>query len=74
MLDKLSAEEICDGIGLCGNGSSPIKCLACKAAAEAAIHAAKSNSSIQEIESIIEKARLVTLKWRASPGHVKGLW
>jgi len=56
VLNKLTPEEICDGLGLCGNGSSAIKCLGCKAAAEAAIQAAKSNSSIHEIESIIEKA------------------
>ena len=57
VLNKLTPEEICDGLGLCGNGSSAIKCLGCKAAAEAAIQAAKSNSSIHEIESIIEKVR-----------------
>lgn len=71
VLDKLSAEEICEGIGLCSNSSSGLKCLACKGAAElgklltgtqngetvcTAITAAKSNHSITEIEKIIEKA------------------
>jgi len=56
VLDKLSPTEICDGLGLCSNSSSGLKCLACKGAAELAIQAAKSNSSITEIEKIIEKA------------------
>merc|ERR1712028_111370 len=57
ILDKLTAEEICDDLKLCGNSSSSgIKCLACKGVAELGIAAAKSNSSITAIEKIIEKA------------------
>jgi len=56
VLDKLSATEICDGLGLCSNSSQGFKCLACKGAADLAIATAKSNSSITEIEKIIEKA------------------
>jgi len=56
ILDKLSATQICDGLGLCGNTSSSLKCLACKGVAELGIKAAESNSSIAEIEKIIEQA------------------
>merc|ERR1712028_316567 len=56
ILDKLTAEEICDDLKLCSNSSSGLKCLACKGVAELGIAAAKSNSSIAEIEKIIEKA------------------
>jgi phytepsin len=56
VLKKLSPEEICESIKLCGNGTSALKCAACKGAAELAIAAAKSNSSVAAIEKVMEKA------------------
>jgi phytepsin len=56
VINKLSPQEICQGVGLCGNGTSSLKCLACEGAAELVKKAAESNRSITEIEKLIEKA------------------
>jgi len=55
-IEKVTPEEVCDVVGLCGNGSKPLKCFACKKAAEAALAKAETNSSITEIEQVVEKA------------------
>lgn len=56
VIDKLSPEEICDGISLCNTtSSSTLKCTACKLAAEAVKDLAKSNSSVHLIEEGMEK-------------------
>jgi len=54
-IEKLSPTDICDELGLCGNGSKPLKCLACKKAAEAALKLAESNKTIAKIEHLVEK-------------------
>merc|ERR1712216_323588 len=56
VLKKFTPEEICDDIGLCGNGTKGGKCIACEAAAKWAIDLAKSNKTVDEIEKVLEKA------------------
>jgi len=55
VLKKFTPVEICDEIGLCGNGSKPLGCFACEKAAQVLIDAAKSNATIAKIEGLLDK-------------------
>jgi len=55
LTSHLTATEICDDLHLCGNGSKPLKCLACKTAATEVLSKATSNATIGAIIGVVEK-------------------
>jgi len=55
VINKLTPEELCDDVHLCGNGTSAFKCDACKLAATAVKDLAETNSSITVIEKALDK-------------------
>ena len=56
VLKKWTPEQICEGVGLCGNGTKALTCTLCEDVATYAINLAKSNKTLEEIEQIMDKA------------------